>query len=112
LFLSASFCARSLEQPTAADANAMKIRQIPDSRKSKVVCSITLADPDELRAFFKGLRRIIASLEHGAALVAENEPAAAASRRAIRQRQIGQPQHDDEREAMVAQARDRLRFDL
>jgi hypothetical protein len=88
------------------------IRQIPDGRKSKDVCSITLADPDELRAFFKGLRKIIASLGHGPDLVAENEPATAASRRAIGQRQIGQhqigqPQHDDDREAMVAQAREK-----
>jgi hypothetical protein len=41
------------------------IRQIPEGKKPKDVCSITLADPDELRAFFKGLRRIVASLEHG-----------------------------------------------
>jgi hypothetical protein len=40
------------------------IRRIPDGRRPKDVCSITLADPDELRAFFKGLRRIVASLEH------------------------------------------------
>jgi hypothetical protein len=31
------------------------IRQIPERRKSKNICSITLADPNELRAFFKGI---------------------------------------------------------
>jgi hypothetical protein len=77
-----------------------------------MVNHVVLADPDELRAFFKGLRRIIASLGHGADLLAENEPAAAASRRAIGQRQVGQhqigpPQNDDDREAVVAQAREK-----
>lgn len=40
------------------------IRQEPDGKKAKDVCAITLSDPDELRAFFKGLRRILASLGH------------------------------------------------
>jgi|GEM_PF-2318117 len=40
------------------------IRQEPDGKKSKEVCAITLSDPDELRAFFKGLRRILSSLGH------------------------------------------------
>jgi hypothetical protein len=34
------------------------IRQEPDGKNPKQVCAITLSDPDELRAFFKGLRRI------------------------------------------------------
>jgi hypothetical protein len=37
------------------------IRQEPDGKKSKDVCAITLSDPDELRAFFKGLRRMLES---------------------------------------------------
>ena len=76
------------------------IRQIPVGRKSKDVCSITLADPDELRSFFKGLRRIIASLEHGSDVVAETSPAD--SRHAI-----GRRPRDEDREAVVAQARER-----
>jgi DNA-binding NarL/FixJ family response regulator len=77
------------------------IRRIPDSRRPKDVCSITLADPDELRAFFKGLRRIVASLEH-ADVVTGDEPAAAQSQRAI-----GQRQRDEDREAVIAQAREK-----
>jgi hypothetical protein len=76
------------------------IRQVPDGKNSKDVCSITLADPDELRAFFKGLRRIVASLEHGADVVAET--AAPESRRAI-----GRRQDDEDRKAVIAQARDK-----
>jgi hypothetical protein len=40
------------------------IRQEPDGKKSKNVYAITLSDPDELRAFFKGLSRILSSLGH------------------------------------------------
>jgi hypothetical protein len=54
------------------------IRQIPERRKSKNICSITLADPNELRAFFKGLRRIVASLEHGAEVIDPPMPRAGA----------------------------------
>jgi hypothetical protein len=82
------------------------IRQIPEGKKPKDVCSITLADPDELRAFFKGLRRIVASLEHGAE-VADNAPAAAESWRAVGQRQIGQRHRDEDRDAVIAQAREK-----
>jgi hypothetical protein len=38
------------------------IRQQPDDKKPKDVCAITLSDPDELRTYFKGLRRILSSL--------------------------------------------------
>jgi hypothetical protein len=83
------------------------IRQIPAGRKSKDVCSITLADPNELRAFFKGLRRIVASLEPGAEVVDHAPAAAAESRRTVGQRQIGQRQRDEDRDAVIAQAREK-----
>ena len=62
----------------------------------------SLADPDELRAFFKGLRRIVASLGHGDNVVAESEATARESRRAI-----GQRQDNEDREAVIAQAREK-----
>jgi hypothetical protein len=90
-------------RPSAnSEDGRLVIRQIPDGRRSKDVCSITLAAPNELRAFFKGLRRIVASLEHGADVVAGDEPVPAQSQRAI-----GQRQRDEDREAVVAQARER-----
>jgi hypothetical protein len=83
------------------------IRQIPERRKSKNICSITLADPNELRAFFKGLRRIVASLEHGAEVIDNAPPADTESRRTIGQRQIGQRQRDEDRDVIIAQAREK-----
>ena len=53
------------------------------------------------QAFFKGLRRLVASLDR-ADVVAGDEPAAARSQRAI-----GQRQRDDDREAVIAQAREK-----
>jgi hypothetical protein len=40
----------------------LTIRQEFDGRKPDSACAITLADPNELRSFFKGLRRILQSL--------------------------------------------------
>jgi hypothetical protein len=54
------------------------IRQEPEGKPPTEMCSITLANPEELRAFFEGFRRVLASMGHapdaGAAL-----PAAAAA---------------------------------
>ena len=50
------------------------IRQEHEAGESKDVCAITLANPDELRAFFKGLRAIAASLGEQAQ-VSDQEPA-------------------------------------
>ena len=47
-----------------SDDGRLIIRQETEGKKPKEVCSITLSDPDELRAFFKGLRRLMASLEY------------------------------------------------
>ena len=41
----------------------LHIRQESDG-KSKKVCAITIADPQELQAFFKGLRRMLEALGH------------------------------------------------
>jgi hypothetical protein len=77
------------------------IRQELDGKKSKDVCAITLSDPDELRAFFKGLSRILSSLGHA---VDSGGPAPSVRR--------GQPRavadnRQDDRDAVVAQARQR-----
>jgi hypothetical protein len=77
------------------------IRQEPDNKKPKDVCSITLSDPDELRTFFKGLRRIVASLEHGEKTI---EPSGKSV--VVKQRALEEPRPDD-RDALVAQARQR-----
>ena len=45
-----------------SDDGRLIIRQESEGKKPKDVCSITLSDPDELRGFFKGLRRIMTSL--------------------------------------------------
>jgi hypothetical protein len=76
------------------------IRQEPDGKKPKDVCAITLSDPDELRAFFKGLRRILSSLGQEVdfdepAVTRRNKPRAAAAGR------------EQDREVVVAQARQR-----
>jgi hypothetical protein len=42
----------------------LTIRQERNGGQTKDVCAISLADADELRAFFKGLRRTLASLGH------------------------------------------------
>lgn len=59
------------------------IRQEHDAGESKDVCAITLANPDELRAFFKGLRAIAASLEQQ---VSGEEPAEVPARTRSRAR--------------------------
>jgi hypothetical protein len=45
-----------------SDDGRLVIRQEDDGKKANDVCAITLSDPDELRGFFKGLRRMMASL--------------------------------------------------
>jgi hypothetical protein len=75
------------------------IRQEPDGKKSKEVCAIRLSDPDELRAFFKGLRRILSSLGYAV----ESGEAPAVTRREKPRAGIGS--REDERDAVVAQAR-------
>ena len=51
----------------------LHIRQEQDGKRDCDVCSITLSDPEELRGFFMGLRRMLASLGHAP------EPGAAAA---------------------------------
>jgi hypothetical protein len=40
------------------------IRQEPKGKKADDVCTISLADPEELRGFFQGLRKILEVLGH------------------------------------------------
>jgi hypothetical protein len=75
------------------------IRQEPDGKKSKEVCAIRLSDPDDRRAFFKGLRRILSSLGYAV----ESGEAPAVTRREKPRAGIGS--REDERDAVVAQAR-------
>jgi hypothetical protein len=77
------------------------IRQEPDGKKSKEVCAITLSDPDELRAFLKGLRRILSSLGH--AVESGEEPAPTRGERP----RLVTSRREDERDAVIAQARQR-----
>jgi hypothetical protein len=71
------------------------IRQESDNKKPKETCAITLSNADELRAFFKGLRRIMASLGE----VSEPTPQPSQSQ--------GVPQAEDDRDALMARARQR-----
>jgi hypothetical protein len=71
------------------------IRQEPDDKKPKEICAITLSNADELRAFFKGLGRIMASLGE----VTEPTPQPSQSH--------GAPQAQDDRDALMAKARQR-----
>jgi len=100
-----------------ADSNdgRLTIRQETEGRKGREVCAITLRDAEELRGFFDGLRRVLTSLGHTPEAVA---PAAAASAPAPpAERERGAPRRaaggamggksDAEREAVIAQARQR-----
>jgi hypothetical protein len=78
------------------------IRQEPEGKKSNDVCAIALSNPDELRAFFNGLRRILASLGHRI-----DGPAETRGGRAIAARPGAPGRDSEEREALVAQARQR-----
>ena len=49
------------------------IRQEPEGGEASDVCSLTLSNPDELRAFFMGLRRIVASLGYGSEAAAATD---------------------------------------
>jgi hypothetical protein len=82
------------------------IRQETEGQKGSEVCAITLSDPDELRGFFDGLRRVLSSLEE--------QPGPAATPEAAGGRPPGAPRggpvparSPDEREAVIAQARQR-----
>ena len=72
-----------------SDDGRLVIRQERDGEKPKDACSITLADPAELRDFFHGLRRILASLGYEA----QAQPAAAPPSAA-----------EDDRDAVIAKA--------
>jgi hypothetical protein len=78
------------------------IRQQAEGNKPKDVCSITLADPEELRRFLEGLRRIVASLEIGKEIIEPPSPAGANLQRTS-ERRIG----TEEREALIEKARAR-----
>jgi len=88
-----------------ADSNhgGLIIRQEPDGKDQTSACEVTLSDPAELRDFFEGLRKILSSLGHATDLAGATQPRVETSRNpaSLLQRQ------DDEREAVVAQARQR-----
>jgi hypothetical protein len=85
-----------------ADSNdgRLVIRQEWDGKGRKDSCAITLADPSELEGFFKGLRRIMASL----GTIEDRSPAAAPR---LKSGAAPAAARDDEREALVAKARQR-----
>jgi hypothetical protein len=76
------------------------IRQELDGKKPKDVCAITFSDPDELRAFFKGLRRILSSLGQEVDL---DEPAVSRRNKPRAVTSVG----EQERDVVIAQARQR-----
>jgi hypothetical protein len=78
------------------------IRQEWDGKTRKDSCSITLADPAELQAFFKGLRRIMASLGS-----IEAEPRQAVKSLQPAKKASAAPPPEEDREALVAKARER-----
>jgi hypothetical protein len=85
------------------------IRQEPDGSDPSEVCAISLSNSDELRAFFQGLRRVIASLGQPADESPSVQPKPS---RALPQswRQPSRPNlrpDDPDREAVVAKARTR-----
>lgn len=85
---------------TESDDGRLVIRQEHDGKKPKEACSITLADPDELRAFFQGLRRILASLGYDVP-APEAQPTPTSPSRTDSERS------DGDREAVIAKARQR-----
>jgi len=84
------------------------IRQEPEGKKSNDVCAIALSNPDELRAFFQGLRRILASLGHRVDGGGETgQPPRREPQRATAARPGGGGRDNEDRDALVAQARQR-----
>lgn len=75
------------------------IRQVPDGKDPKDVCAITLSNPDELRAFFTGLRRILSSLGLGDQASEQAGTVRAQKPRAVEGRR------EEQRETVVAEAR-------
>ncbi|MGV1014281.1 MAG: hypothetical protein ACOYB4_04855, partial [Methyloceanibacter sp.] len=78
------------------------IRQEWEGKGPKESASITLSNPDELRGFFKGLRRIMASLG-----TVETGPAAVSPRLPPQSAPQDNKPDSEEREALVAKARAR-----
>jgi hypothetical protein len=77
------------------------IRQEWDGKGPKQACSITLADPSELKGFFQGLRRIMASL---GTIESAQAPARQPLRLPAAEAALPEPGTED-REALVAKAR-------
>lgn len=91
-----------------SDDGRLVIRQEDDGKKAKDVCAITLSDPDELRGFFKGLRRMMASL--GVSVEPEGSLPPKPKTIPAPKREDVAPSRDDatpEREAIIAEARQR-----
>jgi hypothetical protein len=87
------------------------IRQERAGEDPAEVCSIALSNPEELRAFFTGLQRVVASLGHSIETPATpatpgRGAAPRAAQRAFPEDRAG-ARDSQEREALVAQARER-----
>src|SRR4051812_28955772 len=83
------------------------IRQEGNGKDPSEICSIALSNPDELRAFFTGLQRVIASLGHAIDLPpsASRGSSPRASQRVLSGNR-SESRDPQEREALVAQARE------
>ena len=82
-----------------------------EKRGAKDVCSLTLANPDELRDFFEGLRRVLVATGHAAPAAVPGEAAAAPPRFETARRDRRPPPAGtaggEDREAAIAEARQR-----
>jgi hypothetical protein len=87
------------------------IRQESEGKEPREMCAITLANPEELRTFFKGFRRVLASMGQ-AALAGESSPPSAPARAPAA---LGRPggrraqpaEQPVDREALIEKARER-----
>lgn len=85
----------------------LTIRQEAEGKPSEDVCAITLANPEELRTFFKGLRRVLDSMGLGIYVggAAEAGPRQQALGPGVR-REAG-VDRQVQREALIEKARER-----
>src|SRR4051812_24087902 len=80
-----------------SDDRRLIIRQEREGQGAEEVCSISLSNPQELRSFFNGLRRIVGSLGQQ---MESDQPARRESARAIRPQREAQKVDEQDREAL------------
>ncbi|HEV8255214.1 MAG TPA: hypothetical protein VGQ78_10675 [Vicinamibacteria bacterium] len=94
----------------SSDGRLVIREETASPRGAKDVCSLTLANPDELRDFFEGLRRVLVTTGHAPAVAVPSAAAPAARLDAPPRVAPGRPPGrpaPEEREAVIDQARQR-----